>query len=336
MKILVTGGAGFIGSHLSAALSRAGHKVHAIDNLIGGAWSNITSLDGGDRVTTTQLDLCVSKDLQRFFKKNAFDVIYHLAADATEGRSQFMPEFCTENNYMAYVRLLRAALATGFRRIVVFSSMAVYGAQMPPFYEEMPCKPEDIYGISKAAMEAATRVMSKVFGFEHVIIRPHNYYGVNQWLKSPYRNVIAIWINAALRGKTPYIYGDGQQKRAFSYIDDALPALVSCADAPISGQAINIGSKKEYTLNELSSIIKKFIPANFEYLPARPQEVKNAWCTTDKSERLLGYRDVTSLEDGVKAVIESIKKTGTVEPVYDNLELVNPSTPKTWTENLYK
>lgn len=132
-----------------------------------------------------------------------------------------MPKLITENNYNAFLNLIVPAINNGMERIVVASSMSVYGSQKPPFSEDMPTDPEDIYGVAKAAMEKATEILADVHGFDYTIIRPHNVYGPRQALWDPYRNVVAIFINRLMKGLPPIIYGDGNQTRAFSYIDDA-------------------------------------------------------------------------------------------------------------------
>jgi len=320
-------------------LSRRGHAVTAIDNLSGSpGWDNLTELDTDSQVMSDNVDITRQDEVEGFFKEYGhFDVLFHLAADATEGRSQFMPVYCTDNNYMGYVRVLKEAIKYGVKRVVVISSMATYGAQTPPFSEDMPRLPEDIYGLSKAAMERATEILSQVFGFEYVIVRPHNVVGPHQYLQSAYRNVVAIWVNACHRNRKFYIYGDGTSERAFSYIGDVIPPLANCLHYPVQSQIINLGAEKPYTLNELSQIVLSHFPSAPapEYLPLRPLEVKRAFATVTKSINLLGYRDITSLHEGVGRLVAWVRKHGPVEPVYTELELTNDLTPKAWTQQLY-
>lgn len=341
MRILVTGAAGFMGSHLVDALvKKEGDSVYAIDDLSGGYESNLNK-----KSHFTKLDLRDREKVKTYIQKIKPELFYHLAADATEGRSQFTPISATERNYLAYMYTLIPAIKYGLKKVVLTSSMSVYGAQKPPFDENMSRKPEDIYAIAKTAMEEATEILSKVYKFNYVIVRPHNVYGPKQNLADPYRNVIAIFINCILNNKHFYIYGDGEQKRAFTYIDDFTPYIVQCGfKNECNGEIINIGPKEEYTINELANaVLKVFFPdGNIpqhlkpKNLPLRPQEVKEAYCTNDKAARLLGYKTTISLKEGIKEMIIWAKKKGPQKFIYlkNGLELENANMPKTWKDKL--
>src|SRR3989344_4384102 len=219
MRILVTGAAGFMGSHLVDALVGLNqHEVFAVDDMSGGYKSNINP-----KSQFAKLDLRDKKKVWEYIAHVKPEILYHLAADATEGRSQFTPISASERNFLAYMYTLVPCIKNGIKRVVLTSSMSVYGAQKPPFSENMRRDPEDVYGITKTAMEEATEVLGKVHNFEFVIIRPHNVYGPKQTLSDPYRNVIGIFINCLLNNKNFYIYGKGEQKRSFTYIDDFTP-----------------------------------------------------------------------------------------------------------------
>lgn len=339
MKILVTGAAGFMGSHLVDALVEMDHDVYGVDDLSGGYMSNVNP-----KSKFTKLDLRDRQATEEFVNATKPELVFHLAADATEGRSQFTPISATMRNYVAYLNLLIPCINNGMKKMVVTSSMSVYGAQKAPFSEDMPREPEDIYAISKAAMEHATEILSDVHGFKYTIIRPHNVYGPKQNLADPYRNVIAIFINRALKNKHFYVYGDGNQKRAFSYIDDFTPYIIKAGfDDVANSQIFNIGPTQEYTINELAKVVLDIfypdgnIPEEMkpQYLPLRPKEVVDAWCTVEKAEKILGYKTTISLEEGVKKMVEWAKKMGPQEFHYmDNLELVTEDTPKTWRDKL--
>lgn len=339
-RILVTGSAGFMGSHLVDGLIDRGYEhVYGVDDLSGGYESNIHH-----KSEFTQLDLREKQKTGEYIEKIRPQIIFHLAADATEGRSQFTPMSCTERNYMAYLYLLVPAIKNGLEKMILTSSMSVYGAQTPPFDESMPTLPEDIYGVSKASMEKATRILSGVHKFKYVIIRPHNVYGPGQNLADPYRNVIGIFINCLLNNKNFYIYGDGTQKRAFSYIDDFTPYIIKAAGIPeAEGEIFNIGPTKEYAINELADVVlKEFfpngnIPENLKpkYLPMRPLEVINAWCTADKAKRILGYKTSIELPEGVSNMVAWAKTMGPQKFRYlDDLEMITDQTPATWVEKL--
>ena len=227
--------------------------------------------------------------------------------------------------------------------MVLTSSMSVYGAQQAPFSENMIPQPEDIYGISKAAMEAKTVVMSQVYGFRYVIFRPHNVYGPRQNLGDPYRNVIGIFINRLMQGKNFYIYGDGKQKRAFSYIDDVIPAMAKAAfSKSCEGGIINIGSDKAFTLKELAdTILSEFFNGKMsgefklEYFPVRPQEVKYAYCSHNIAKKLLNFKTKTDLRTGIKKMITWAREIGPQPFTYlSSMDLDHKLFPKTWKSRL--
>ncbi|MBN1642364.1 MAG: NAD-dependent epimerase/dehydratase family protein [Anaerolineae bacterium] len=337
-RILVTGAAGFMGSHLVDHLVAEGHDVYGVDDMSGGFWRNVNPGS-----TFHRLDLRDKGATCALVEEIRPQVVYHLAADATEGRSQFTPIACTERNYLAYLNVLVPAIQNGLERMVVTSSMSVYGAQEPPFNEDMAPAPEDIYGIAKAAMEKATEILSTVHGFEYVIIRPHNVYGPRQNIADPYRNVIGIFINRLLQGKGYYIYGDGEQKRAFTYVDDFTPYMAYAGFSPrCRGEVINLGPRQEYSINEMSdTLLDLFYEGRTPeiepiYLPDRPQEVKEAYCTVEKAERLLGYEAKVSLREGMSRMLSWARELGPQQPRYleEGLELTTGDVPVTWRDRL--
>ena len=338
-KILVTGSAGFIGSYIYDLLFGMGHEVCGVDDLSGGFMRNVsqkkffTKLDLRDRVKTA-----------KYIGKLKPDMIFHLAADATEGRSQFTPFSAMDRNIVAYTNLLVPAIKHGLKKMILTSSMSVYGAQQTPFHEGMIPQPEDIYGTAKTAMEQTTKVMGKVYGFKYVIVRPHNVYGPRQNLSDPYRNVVGIFINRLLHGKNFYIYGDGKQKRAFSHIDDVAPAMVRTGfDKKCEGQILNLGSDTPVTLNELANIVleeffnHRKIPAKLlpEKFPARLQEVKYAFCSHKVAKKLIGFQAKVPLRTGVKGMISWANSLGHQPFVYlASMDLEHDLAPNTWKAKL--
>jgi len=341
MRILVTGAAGFMGSHLVEALVATGkHQVFAVDDLSGGYIRNTNP-----KAPFTKLDLRQKEKVASYIAHVKPELLYHLAADATEGRSQFTPISATERNLMAYMYTLVPAIKHGLKKVVLTSSMSVYGAQKTPFSEDLKPEPEDIYAVAKTAMEETTQILAKVFGFDWVIIRPHNVYGPKQNLADPYRNVVGIFINCLLHNRHFYIYGDGEQKRAFTYIDDFTPYCVRAGlTNRANGEIVNIGPREEYTINELSRIVlaqffgKNAVPPRFlpKHVPFRPQEVKEAYCTNSKAEKLLGYKTTVHVPEGVAKMIAWARTIGKQKFQYlkDGLELETKDTPATWKQKL--
>ena len=211
-KVLVTGAAGFLGSHLSEKLANLGHQVIGIDNMIGGYSDNIPK-----NIDFLKIDCCDFKQIKKIMK--GVNIVYHCAATAHEGLSVFSPYEITKNNYLASVSIFSAAVNENVKRIIFCSSMARYGNQATPFLESMKAKPVDPYAISKVASEDVLINLCELNKIEWVIAVPHNIIGPRQKYDDPFRNVVSIMMNRMLQGKAPIIYGDGEQKRCFSYID---------------------------------------------------------------------------------------------------------------------
>lgn len=324
MKIAVTGAAGFIGSWVAEALASRGHDVLGIDDMSGGdnPVPGLVRCDLRDRGATGGV-------ITGFCP----DVLAHLAANAREGASQFQPWEVATRNLAAYASVLEASIAAGVRRVVLFSSMAVYGRQRPPVDESVLPAPVDVYGTCKAAMERMTEILSSVHGFRWVVLRPHNVFGERQRMSDRYRNVVAIFMNRIMRGEPLYVYGDGEQRRAFSYISDSLPCYVRAVeDDSLHAEAINVGSAGEITVNRLAEQVMGAMGRRAEvvHIPDRPLEVKDAWCSTEKSVRLLGYREETGLKRGLARMASWAVARGPQEWSAERLALVNESTPRTW------
>lgn len=326
MKILCTGGAGFIGSHLVDLLLSAGHEVRIVDDLSGGNLDNLPS--NIKDLIVYQYDCRNEVAMERVFKNFQPEIVFHLAANAAENKAQFSPIEITSRNYSAFINVLTPFIKYGGKRFVFTSSIAVYGSLQTPFFETDKPEPEDLYGITKLAAEQTLEVMSKVHGFEYVIARPHNVYGPRQNMTDPYRNVVTIWMNSILQEDPYYIYGDGEQRRCFSYIDDVVEALFNCGFEDVSGKTFNIGADKSYSLNELAHALKASYPP--QYLPKRPQEVKEAIADHSLAKKLLGYQDKTSLEEGIEKTWEWVSSVGYQQPVYTELEIDSPLVPENW------
>lgn len=327
MKILITGVAGLLGSHLAEQLLKDGHEVYGIDNLSIGLQSNVP-----DGVKWIQADLRDNN-----FDLNGIDIVHHCAAWAHEGLSSFAPKLITENIYNIFLNTLVSSINSKVKWFVQYSSMAVYGGQLPPFDEDFPRKPVDVYGIAKAACEQSLESLSDVHDFNYTVIRPHNLIGERQ-LVDPYRNVAMIMMNRIMQGKPPIIYGDGEQKRAFSYVGDAIPCLTKIGiDVLPNKEIINIGPTEEYTINHLAETILKEFNSDLKpvHMDDRPKEVKNAWCTNDKARKVLGYETKTTFEEAIYKMVTWARTQGPREFKYlDHLELIGDKIPLTWQKRL--
>lgn len=327
MKCLVTGGAGFIGSHLVDYLIENGHEVTILDDLSGGLKENINP-----KATFFKGSIVDKKLVEEIVSKN--EIVYHLAAYAAEGLSHFVRRYNYMNNLIGSVNLINAAVKYDIKHLVFTSSMAVYGEGIPPFKEEDKPNPDDPYGVAKYSTEMDLRMARKMFGLNYTIIRPHNIYGERQFLGDPYRNVIGIWMNRIMQNKEPLIYGDGKQTRAPSYVGDIIHCI---ANAPFikeaNGEIINLGAEKPYTLNELADEVCSAMETELKpvHVQAR-KEVKHAYCTIDKSVRILKYEDKTSLQEGLKKMAEWAIKRGHMQPIiWEDYEL-EKELPSFWKE----
>ena len=332
MKIFITGVAGFLGSHLAERLLELGHHVVGCDNLIGGELSNVPP-----EVEFYQYDCCYRNSMLKISK--GCDIVYHCAATAHEGLSVFSPHVITKNIFEASVSVFSAAIENNVERIIFCSSMARYGTNEVPFKEHYTPRPQDPYGIAKVASEKILSTLCDVHGVEYVIAVPHNIIGPKQKYDDPYRNVASIMINRILNNKQPIIYGDGEQKRCFSFIEDCLNCLIKMIDQhDINREIINIGPDEEFvSINELCKTICKLAETDFNpiYMPGRPQEVRYATCSSDKARRLLNYNTKVSLEDGLLSMIQWIRRNGPRKfRYYLDVEIYNEKLPKTWKDKL--
>jgi UDP-glucose 4-epimerase len=331
--VLITGVAGFMGSHLADAFINKGYKVRGIDNLVGGYPSNVAH-----EVDFYELDLDNLESIQPIFE--GVDLVIHAACTAYEGLSVFSPALITRNTTQITANVMSASIKSRVRKIVYLSSMARYGTQDEiPFREHMIPRPQDPYGIAKFSSELLIRNLAETHGMEYVIVVPHNIIGPRQKFDDPFRNVASIMVNRLLQGKPPIIYGDGTQRRCFSFMQDVTdPIIVACESESANGLTINIGPDEEFiTINELALTISRLmkIDINPIYMPGRPQEVKEANCSADLARKMLNYKTSTSLETGLIELIDYIKEFGPREFSYHlPIEFITSDTPRTWTEKL--
>lgn len=334
MHIFITGIAGFLGSNLAEYYLKKNFKVSGCDNLIGGSLDNIDQ----NKINFFKAE-CEDFSAMKKIIKNV-DVLCHAAAYAHEGLSSFSPVLISNNNVTGSVSVFTAAIINRVKRIVYCSSMARYGNIKIPFKEDDELKPVDPYGVSKVAAENILKILSKTHNVEYNIAVPHNIIGPRQKYDDPYRNVVSIMINLMLQNRNPIIYGDGNQKRTFSDIDDCIYCLDKMlTDPQIVSQIINIGPDEEFiSINELYRLLSNKLKFNLEpkYLEDRPNEVKEATCSADKARKILGYKTNISLDKSLDKMIDYITKKGPKPFEYNYpLEINNEKTPLAWKERLF-
>lgn len=297
--VLITGGAGFIGSNLAHHLKNKNYKVTIVDDLSGGILENIP-----DGITFYKESICNTKKISEIFKNENFDYVYHLAAYAAEGLSPFIRNYNYTNNIVGTANIVNECVKNKVKKLIFTSSIAVYGSITPPYLETNKPQPEDPYGIAKYACELDIEQAHRMFGLNYTILRPHNVYGPRQNLADKYRNVVSIFLRAALKNKTINIFGDGNQIRCWTYIDDILPHFEQCLNEKISG-IYNIGSNNPNTVNDLAQIVKQIFPnVKIKYQPVR-QEVFHAQSNHAKSINQFGNCE-TNLKNGIDLFIEWI------------------------------
>ena len=334
MHIFITGIAGFLGSNLADFYLKKGFKVSGCDNLVGGDIDNVNS-----DIVFYQGN-CEKLDFMTQATKDNVDVLCHAAAYAHEGLSSISPTLICNNNVTGSTSVFTASIRNKIKRIVYCSSMARYGDIKIPYKEDDKLEPVDPYGVSKVAAENILKILCKTHDVEYNIAVPHNIIGPKQKYDDPYRNVVSIMSNLMLQKRQPIIYGDGEQKRCFSDIDDCIYCLDKLiTDKDIVSQTVNIGPDEEtISINELYRKISNKLQFNQEpkYFSDRPNEVKYATCSSDKARKLLKYKTTVSLDESIDKVINYIKNKGVKKFKYNYmLEIQNDKTPITWKEKLF-
>jgi UDP-glucose 4-epimerase len=329
-RILVTGGAGFIGSHVAEALLGRGHRVIVLDDLSGGFPENL--VDGAELVEGSITDPGL---VGRLFAEYRFDYVYHLAAYAAEGLSHFIKRYNYTNNVIGSVNLINESINHGVKGFVFASSIAVYGSGPElPVREETAPHPEDPYGIAKLAVEQELASCRSMFGLRSIIFRPHNVYGPRQNIGDRYRNVVGIFMNRILRGEPMPIFGDGSQTRAFTYVGDIAPIMAEAIDVAAAwDQVFNIGAEESYSLNELAHRVARAMGVQPEivYTPAR-NEVLHACASNDKARRIFGERGSTPLAEGLGLMAAWVRQHGArASRSFEGIEVMK-NFPAAWLE----
>ncbi len=328
-SVLVTGAAGFIGSHVVDELVGVGHDVVALDDLSGGFRENLNG-------KSTFVEGSINDDqlVNSLFLKHRFEYVFHLAAYAAEGLSHFIKRFNYTNNLIGSVNLINAAVNTGTVKCFVFtSSIAVYGRGQVPMTEDAVPRPEDPYGISKYAIELDLRESREIFGLNYVVFRPHNVYGVRQNIGDRYRNVIGIFMNQIMQDQPMSIFGDGKQTRAFSHISDVAPVIAhSIERKECYNKVFNVGADKPYSVLELAHTVAKAmnVKPTINFLEPR-NEVVDAFSSHERIRSIFGsmIKDVP-LEVGVKEMALWARKVGIMtSKKFKNIE-VERNLPNSW------
>ena len=307
MRIVVTGAAGFIGSHVSECLWAAGHEILALDDLSGGVRTNLPASVRFEQYS-------VLSPLDELFGTFRPHAVYHLAAYAAEGLSHHIPVFNYQNNVVGTANVLAAAYRAGVEHFVFTSSIAVYGHPYGPeaFAESMPCNPCDPYGVAKLACEHHIKAVYAYFGRPaYTIFRPHNVFGPRQNISDPYRNVVGIFMNRALRGMPLPVFGDGSQTRSFSYISTVARCI---ADAPWTPDAknttINVGGDESMSVRALAELVLDLLGASatIESLPAR-NEVLHAHCKHELARHIFpkAYAEAVDIKAGLKIMAHALQ-----------------------------
>ena len=326
---LVTGGAGFIGSHLTNDLIGMGHTVVVLDDLSGGFKENVNP-----RAIFVEGSVVDHALLEKLFNQWTFDYVYHLAAYAAEGLSHFIKRFNYTNNLIGSVNLINESVKHKVKCFVFTSSIAVYGNCPPPMREDMTPVPEDPYGVAKLAVEQDLRVTHEMFGLNYIVFRPYNVYGEYQNLGDKYRNVVGIFMNQLMQDIPLTIFGDGNQTRAFSYIGDVTPYIAHSVEIPTAmNQVFNIGAEKDYTVNELAETVMKVMGKEglIRHVDSR-NEVMHAWSDHNKAAQILGFKQQYTLEEGLTRMATWAKTAGIRKSEkFKNIEITE-KLPPVWLE----
>lgn len=303
MNVLVTGGAGFIGSHLTDGLVRAGHQVRVLDNFSSGLRENLRAVKG--QVEILRGDCADPRAAQRAVA--GIEAVFHLGAIPSVARSVEAPALSHRANATATLQMLDAARQAGVKRFVYAGSSSVYGdAPEPRKHERLTPRPLSPYAVAKLSGEHYVRVFAELYGLQTVTLRYFNVFGPRQDPGSPYSGVISLFATALLEGKTPVIFGDGRQSRDFTYVDNVVAANLRTLEAKgLRGQSVNVATGRAITLRELLSALARLTGASAraERRPGRAGDVRHSRADVSAARRLLGYRPSVDFETGLERTL---------------------------------
>ena len=312
-RIFITGVAGFLGSHVAKWALSSHYEVLGADNL---SLSHKRNIPQG--VQFYEYDILDLEKNKQYLKN--IDIVFHSAAYPYDNFSLFSPLKAVQNTFSITASILSASISNRVKRFIYCSSMSRYGNNKSPFTEDMTPKALTPYAVAKTAGENLIKTMSQVHDFEYVICIPHNIFGPQQVYNDPYRNAVSMIANQMLNDKAPLIYGNGEQKRAFTPIQDLVPLFPKILfSAKAKNQTINIGPDEEViSLNNLIKLLNETLGKNLKpvYKPFRQQEVKTAVCSAKKSRELLNYKKTISLKKALKELIDWIQQQGPTQFLY--------------------
>jgi UDP-glucose 4-epimerase len=306
-KILVTGGAGFIGSHIVDELIKDNHEVTIIDNMSRGFKENVNP-----KAKLVMGKITDYESILDLFERNKFEYVFHLAAYSAVGLSHYTKRFSHQSNTLGSINLINASIINKTKCFVFLSSISVYGDNPVPFTEDMHPKPEEPYGISKYAVELELESSLKNFGLNYIIFRPYNVYGERQHIGDENRNVVGIFIRKFLQGEPLTIVGDGEQKHAFTHISDIAPII---ARSPFNQQALNqifnLGSEEISTIKQLAQELSSSFNIQPEIMPLPVKnKIVEGFSSIEKARKYLNFEPKISLKQGIQRMTEWAKKQG--------------------------
>ena len=303
---LVTGGAGFIGSHISEELVKRGHRVRVVDNFVTGYQHNLR--EGVEFVKGDLADPDVAASAVK-----DMEYVLHQAAIPSVPRSVDRPVESHRANVDAMLNLLIASRDAGIKRLVFAGSSSVYGdTEVLPKTETMPTNPLSPYALQKLTSEMYGQMFTRLYGFETVTTRYFNVFGPRQDPSSPYSGVISLFIKALHEGTTPVIYGDGEQTRDFTYVTNVVDGVIRSAETPgVGGQVFNVATNSRISLNQLLDTLKKIFGSNVQpiYKEVRSGDVRDSQADITKARQMLGYQPIVGLEEGLRETVKWFKST---------------------------
>ena len=325
--VLVTGGAGFIGSHVTDFLIEQGHNVIVLDDLSGGFKENVHK-----KAIFIEDSITNEAAVNKIFEDHTIEYVFHLGAYAAENLSHFIRKFNYLNNVIGSINLINAAINHNVKCFVFTSSIASYGDIPSPMNEDDRPNPCDPYGIAKLTIEADLKAAHKVFGLNYIIFKPHNVYGERQNMEDKYRNVVTIFINQMLQNKPVTIFGDGEQTRSFSYVKDVAKTMAeSITVLTAYNQLFNIGSDKVISVNKLARIIAEKLKVELKIVHLEERkEVKHAYADHSKIKKFLDYKTTVTVDEGIQRTIAWAKEEGIRKTKeFTNIE-IRKNLPKGW------